>query len=65
MSEKTKDILWHIAIGLIFAVFVAWIMKVEKPKTDTEVERFRGIIESTWNQEYDNEEKELTFPWID
>jgi len=63
MNEKIQEII--IIIFLIALVFglVAWQLP-NQPVPETEQARFGKIIESTWNQEF-NQEKELTFPWID
>jgi len=61
MSEKLQEILVAVVLIAALVAFMVWNVIVEIE--ETEQEQFGQIIESTWNQEF-NQEKELTFPWI-
>lgn len=62
MKEKLQELaIWVALIGFLY-----WVMTVEKERSglDSEVKEFHGVIEQTWNKEF-NQEKVLTAPLFD
>lgn len=61
MNEKLQEILVAVALIAALVAFMVWNLWSEL-ETKSEQEQFGQIIESTWNQEFDNEGRVLIAP---